>query len=106
MSVKSIDTQVMIARTADFARDTSATQKRHEVAQEYLAFREKINDAQNQSKVAKSPESELSKLHSDKNGGGANSGESGTNSGARKKGEDADEDMFVPSGDSIIDIKV
>ena len=106
MSVKSIDTQIMVARTTDFARDASAMQKRNEAVQDYLAFREKINDAQNQSRIAKTPESKLSKLDDDKNGSGANSGGSGSGTGKGKESEDSDEDMFVPSGDSIIDIKV
>ena len=106
MSVKSIDTQIMVARTADIARDTSHAAKRHEAAQEYLAFKEKINDAQNQTRIAKTPESRLSKLHDDKNGGGGQSGGEGAETGQGRKDEDPGEDMYVPSGDSTIDIKV
>ena len=106
MSVKSIDTQIMIARTADISRDASTMHKRPEATQDYLAFREKINDAHNQSRVTKAPESQLSKLRNDKNGGGTYSGESGSENGKRKDDEDPEANMFVPAGDSIIDIKV
>jgi len=108
MSVKSIDTQIMMARTADFSRDTSAMQKKPEAAQEYLAVHKKINDAQEQTRVAKTPESRLSKMRNDEGGGGGGSFGGGSASGAKKdaKDEKTGMGMFVPADDSIIDIKV
>ena len=52
MSIKSIDSQIMIARTTDFSRDNSAIQKKPELAQEFLAVQEKLTVAQDQSRVA------------------------------------------------------
>jgi len=106
MSIKGIDSQIMIARTTDFARETSALQKKPEVAQDYLAVREKIVEAQQQSKVAKTLETEAPKLHPDEDGGG--SGGSGGEAGADREeyGEEIDEEMLVPPGNNVIDIKI
>ena len=109
MSIKSIDSQIMIARTADFSRDASALQKRPEIAQDQLAFREKINDAQDQSRVAKALKTEMSKLRPDEDGGGGSAGYgdgSDGEPGGNWKENETDMDMFVPPGDNVIDIKV
>ena len=108
MSIKSIDSQIMIARTADFSRDTSAMQKRPELAQDHLAFREKINDAQEQSRVAKTLESEMPEIKPDEDGGGNEGYEGGSGQG-RDKDSDSDEpgvSMFVPPSIHVIDIRV
>ena len=107
MSIKGIDTQIMIARTADFAKDASATQKKPEIAQEYLAVREKINDAQDQTRVAKTLESEMPELRTDEEGGsGAGYGDDGSESGENRKRSGADADLLVPADKHVIDIKV
>ena len=107
MSIKGIDAQIMVARTTDYVRDTSSLQKRPEVMQEHLATREKINDAQDQSKVIKTmeTETELDKLRPDEGGGGG--GYSGNqNADREQKDIENDPDMFVPPGNSTIDIRV
>ena len=108
MSIKSIDSQIMIARTADFSRDTSAILKKPEIAQDYLAVREKINDAQDQTRVAKTLESEKAELRPDEDGsgGGDYGGGSGSKSGKDKGKSGPDENMLVPPGDNVIDIRV
>ena len=106
MSIKGIDAQIMVARTTDYARDTSALQKKPEIMQEHLAVREKINDAQEQSKVSKTmeAETELDKLRPDE--GGGDSGDY-YNEDNRKKQNDEDEaELLVPPGNSVIDIRV
>ena len=107
MSIKGIDTQIMIARTADFARDTSALQKKPEIAQEYLAVQEKINDAEDETRVAKMMESKLQELRADDEGGGgaAYDGDGDGEGEKRKRGKD-DKDMLVPADEHVIDIKV
>ena len=105
MSIKGIDTQIMIARTADFARDNSAVQKKPEITQEYLAVREKLNDAQDQTRVAKTNESEKPELRPDEGGGGGGGG-GGSESGKKKKEGETDADMLVPPSNSVIDIWV
>ena len=106
MSIKGIDTQIMIARTADFAKDTSVVQKKPEIAQEYLAVREKINDAQDQTRVAKSLESEKPELRPDDGGGDGGGGGGGSGSGKKKKDSETEADMLVPPSNSVIDIWV
>ena len=107
MSVNSIDTQIMVARTADYSRDTSAIQRKPEISQEQLAFREKINDAQDQSRIAKMSESKLSELRDEESGGGAGyEGRRNPHSGGKEKGDTSGEDMFVPSAEHKIDITV
>ena len=105
MSIKGIDTQIMIARTADFAKDTSVIQKKPEIAQEYLAVREKINDAQDQTRVAKTLESEKPELRPDDGDGGGGGG-GGSGSGRKKKDSEPEADMLVPPSSSVIDIWV
>ena len=108
MSIKAIDSQIMVARTADFSRDTSALQKKPEIAQDYLAFREKINDAQDQTRVAKSLDSRKQELRTGDEGGGSAGydGGGGSGSGEGDKDDEPAPNMFVPPGNSIIDIIV
>ena len=106
MSIHSIDAQIMIARTADYMRDASALQKRPEVAQDYLAVREKINDARDQTRVGKTPESEAAMLNPDGGDGGAGGYEGSPGYDKRGKKDDDDANMLVPPGSSHIDIKV
>ena len=105
MSIKSIDTQIMVARTADFSRDTSALQKRPEVSHDYQAIREKINDAQDQTRVAKSSDSQKPELHPDEGGGGGYDGGDGTGREKEKSGK-TDADLLVSPSNNVIDIRV
>ena len=105
MSIKGIDTQIMIARTTDMARDTSALQKKPELAQEFLAVKERINDEQDQSRIAKTLETKASELHPDDEGGGG-AGYSGDGSGEGRRHGESDADMLVPADEHVIDIKV
>jgi len=97
----------MVARTTDFVRETSAMLKRPEVLQDYLAVKEKINDAEEQSKVTKTAETEteLEKLRPDE-GGGDGGGYGGSHEYSGKKEDETDDDLLVPAGDSVIDIRV
>ena len=108
MSIKSIDSQIMIARTADFSRDASAIQKRPEMAQDFQAFREKINDAQNQSRVAKTLDTQRPELHPDEGGSGGAEYFAGSGQASEQDEGlvDSDTDMFVPSEDCMIDIRI
>ena len=108
MSIKGIDTQIMITRLTDNVRDTSLLQKRPEVEQDTLAAQARINDAQSQSKVAKMAASEMEKIRTDVDGGG--SGAYGGDGGSGQE-SDAREDEFelrtlAPPDEHIIDIKI
>lgn len=107
MSIKGIDTQIMITRLPDNARDTSALQKRPEVAQDIMAVREKIIDVEKQTRVAKMSESEMEKIHADNEGGGGGYGsEGGAGDGKHNYGEEPDAGAYVPSEKHIIDITI
>ena len=105
MSIKGIDTQIMITRLPDNLREASALQKRPEVAQEYLAVQSKINDAQDQNKVSATLETKMEQIRADVDEGSAGSyeGDGGTGSG---KKQESDQDFLVPPENHMIDIKV
>ena len=108
MSIKGIDTQIMISRLPDTARDTSALQKRPEVLQDHMAYQSKVTDAQDQSKVAKMAETEMEKIRADVEGGsGAGyGGEAGTGPGEKNPDDELEPGTLVPPEKHIIDIRV
>jgi len=107
MSIKGIDTQMMITRLADNVRETSAMQKKPEVTQEFLAVQGQINDAQDQGRVLRTSESEMEQIRTDvdEESGGGGGGESAADHKAREEDEFAP-GMLVPPGNNIIDIKI
>ena len=105
MSIKTIDSQIMIARTADFSRDTSALQKRPEVTQDFQAIKEKINDAHDQSRVGKSQESQKPEMQPDEGGDGRYYG-SASGEPENENPDDTGQNLLVPPSDNVIDIKV
>jgi hypothetical protein len=76
------------------------------VTQGYLAVREKLNDAQDQSRVAKTLETKLEGLRPDDDGGGGGAAYGDGGPGNEKKAAGSEADMLVPPGDNIIDIRV
>ena len=104
MSIRSIDTQIMISRLTDTVRDASMMQKKPEHAQEALAAQGRIHDAEDQQKVAKTLETDMEQIRSDADGGGSGGGESGEK--GKKKKEEIDPDMMVPPSNNIIDIRI
>lgn len=106
MSVRGIDVQMMITRLSDNIREASAAQKRPETVQDVLAFKEKINTAAAQERVAKTTESDMEKVRVDVyEGGGGGGGDDSERDGDEKDEEDETE-LVVPPGDNIIDILV
>jgi len=108
MSIRGIDTQIMVTRTPDYAREASAIQKRPEVTQELLAAAQKLSDAQDQSRVKGSEHSEMETIRTDVDGGsGGAYGEGGEkNRGDEEKDGEIPKGMLVPPGNNVIDIKV
>ena len=107
MSIRGIDTQIMITRLTDNVREASVLQKRLETAQDFLAARQRINDAEQQSRVAKTSESDTEKVRTDVDGGGSGSNSSGNDSNSDdEQYKEPDPDMIVPAGNNIIDISV
>ena len=107
MSIRGIDTQIMINRSADLSRDVGAMQKRPELQQEFLAAQQKVSDAQSQSKVSATTESEMENIRTDVDGGGSGAagGEGGSESKEEEDGE-VPKSMLVPPSNNLIDIKV
>ena len=103
MSIKTIDSQIMIARTADISRDASALQKKPEVAQDYQAIKEKLNDAQDQTRVSKTQESQKPEMQPDEGGDGRYYG-SGSGEWEDENDGEAAKDLLVPPSDNVIDI--
>jgi len=108
MSIRGIDTQIMISRLTDNVRDASALQKRPEFVQDALAAQGRINDAQDQTRVVKTAASEMERIRTDvDDGGGAGYADGSEDDGSgKKKKEEIDPDMLVPPGNNRIDIKV
>lgn len=94
MSIRSIDTQIMITRSADMVRETSPLLKNPENFQSQLANVAKQEAADNQSKVLATEESEMENIRTDEDGSG--SGAAG--GGGSHHGEDGEEEN--PNQDS------
>lgn len=108
MSIKGIDAQMMITRLPDNVKEASAIQKRPEVMQDVLAYREKINDAEVQSRVARTTETEMEGIRTDveEEGGGAYYGERGPDREKDGQNDEPGPDMIVPPGNYTIDITI
>jgi hypothetical protein len=80
--------------------------KRPEMAQDLLATRQRINDAEQQSKVAKTTESEMEQVRTDvdKDGNGSYEGDRGSNPDEKDRFEEPGQDLYVPASDHLIDI--
>ena len=99
---------MMITRLPDNVREASNLIKRPEVAQEFNAKQGKINDAQEQTKVTKTQESEMEGIRTDvdKESGGGYGGQE-DDSGSRKgQKEDPEQILLVPPSKHKIDIRI
>jgi len=106
MSIKAIETQAMVARSPDYARDNSAMAKKPELTQEFLAAQQKATAEQNQSRIQQSTETEMDNIRTDDEGNPDGTGDGGTGHRRRKEDKQADNDMLVPAGNNVIDIKI
>ena len=106
MSIRGIDTQIMITRTADFARETSSTQRHPETTQEHLAAQTKVESAQDQSRVAATNESEMENIRTDEDGSGSGASGGGSGSEEEEMTEEQKKELLVAPGDhdQLIDI--
>ena len=109
MSIRGIDSQMMINRSPEMAKDTSDHMKRPEVTQDYQAIHSKLNEAVEQKRVQNTSESEMEMIRADKDGG--NKGGKGGQKGQSDSNEDdADNNpgpgFIVAPGNHRIDIKV
>ena len=99
---------MMITRLPDNVREASNLIKRPEVAQEFNAKQGKITDAQDQTRVAKTQESEMEQIRTDvdrESAGSYGGQEEGSGSGKDKK-EDPEQILLVPPSKHKIDIMI
>jgi len=108
MSIKGIDSQIMISRLPDNVKEASSIQKKPELMQEFLATQGKLTDAQDQTRVAKTSESEMENIRTDVDGGSdnENDGEENQRPGEENSEDEIDPDMLVPPGHNVIDITI
>ena len=109
MSIRGIDTQIMITRTSDFVRETSSTQRQPELNQEHLANQTKIETTQDQSRVKATTESEMENIQTDADGSGSGAagGEGSQQDDAEMTEEQKKELLVAPAPyDQLIDIMV
>ena len=109
MSIRGIDTQIMITRSPDFSKDVSTVQQRPETNQQILAEQQKITAAQEQAQVKALDESEMEGIRTEEDGSG---GGEYDGKGGHKPNEEEDPDdfmkpgMYVPPSNNILDIMV
>ena len=109
MSIRGIDTQIMVQRTTDFAKDTSTIQRQPETNQEMLANQIKINSVHDQSRVVATTETENEQIRTDVDGGSG-----GAYSGGEDEEYEAEEELteeqkkifLVPPSQHVIDITI
>jgi len=106
MSIKGIDTQIMITRTSDFVRETSNIQRQPEVTQEHLAAQTKIESSQDQSRVSALNESEMEEIRTDEDGRGSGAGGGDGGSREDEMTEEQQRELLVAPADHdpLIDI--
>ncbi|MDR2571925.1 MAG: hypothetical protein LBD23_16725 [Oscillospiraceae bacterium] len=92
MSIRGIDTQIMITRATDFVRETSSIQRQPEISQEHLAQQTKIESTQDQSRVIATMESDMENIRADEDGEG-----SGAADGGKKRQEEQE-----PEGEEVV----
>jgi len=109
MSIRSIDTQIMITRATELVKETSSAQRHPETSQEYLAAQTKAESTQDQGRVIATMEKEMENIHTDADGEG--SGAAGGEGSGRKEEEMTEEQkaelLCAPADhEQLIDIMV
>ncbi|MCL2248413.1 MAG: hypothetical protein FWC13_04020 [Oscillospiraceae bacterium] len=96
MSIRAIDTQMMVARTTDMVREASPLLKNPETFQAQLANMGMRESAENQSKVLATTEAEMENIKTDEDG----SGNGAAGGGGRGSDAEEDGDSYNQSKDS------
>jgi len=103
MSIRNIDTQIMLHRTTDVAREAGILQKHPEVAQAHLAQQGKAESALARTRVQTTAESEMQNFQTDADGSGSGAaGGEGSGKGHQEElYETGNDDFLVPPSDEI-----
>ena len=100
MSIRGIDTQIMITRTTDFVRETSSTQRQPETTQEHLANQGKVESSLDQSRVAATVETENENIRTDVDGSGSGAaGGEGSQQEEEEMTEEQKKELLVAPAD-------
>lgn len=87
MSIRGIDTQMMVTRTTEMTRDANAVQRKDGLMQDYLAVQGKAADEQQKNMVLETIAPEQAGIQPDKEGDGG-----GYKGSGKRRGKDEDED--------------
>lgn len=109
MSIRNIDTQIMMQRTTDVAREASNMQRAPGAAQEHMAAQSKLESQLDQSRVRETTESDMDNIRTDEDGGGGGAaGGDDSRSDDNTDDEEIPPELRVPPGNEVymIDISV
>lgn len=107
MSIKGIDTQIMITRSAELVKESSNQLKKNELMQEYMNIQAAEFERQKKQGVIKASEAGELRLHSDgKNGHKNTTLKKRRNTRQTNNTEDELQIPPVPGGKYKIDIKI
>ena len=110
--IKGIDTQIMVARTTEVARDSAILAKFGDVAQDNKALKAQIDAAREQQQVQKEEETDRLDLRPDEDGHLGAEYEGGGGKSSRENDGNFDEQdalapgTFVPRSMNMIDITI
>jgi len=106
MSIRSIDTQIMVQRTTDVAKESSNIQRQPEVNQEHAAAQGKIESTHDQSRVTATTESEMEEIKTDEDGAGSGAAGGGSGNEEEEMTEEQKRELLVAPADhdQLIDI--
>ena len=102
MSIRGIDTQMMIARATEVVRETSSLQRHPETTQEHIAAQTKTDSSLDQSRVAATTEAEMENIRTDVDGRGSGAaGGGGTDQNEEEMTEEQRAELLVAPGNDV-----
>jgi len=99
MSIRGIDTQIMVTRTTDFVRETSNQQRHPELSQEHLANQGKVESLHDQSRVLSTHEAENEEIRTDVDGSGSGAAGGGSDQEEEEMTEEQRKELLVAPAD-------
>ena len=99
MSIRGIDTQIMVTRTTDFVRETSNQQRHPELSQEHLANQGKVESLHDQSRVIATNEAENEEIRTDVDGSGSGAAGGGSGQDEEEMTEEQKKELLVAPAD-------
>jgi len=99
MSIRGIDTQIMITRATDLIRETSSAQRHPETSQEYMAAQAKAESTHDQSRVSATVEAEMENIRTDVDGRGSGAAGGEGSQEEHEMTEEQQKELLVPPSD-------